>query len=97
MDSLQDLLAVQQPDKAQAEQMIALINELIVNDFDKLVQLLYRLDIDELKLKTILRNNPDTDAGKIITALIIERQLQKKKSREEFKTKEGGISEEEKW
>ncbi|MBL0134480.1 MAG: hypothetical protein IPP79_10985 [Chitinophagaceae bacterium] len=90
MDSLQDLLAVQQPDKAQAEQMIALINELIVNDFDKLVQLLYRLDIDELKLKTILRNNPDTDAGKIITALIIERQLQKKKSREEFRTKRGG-------
>ena len=97
MDLLKDLLAVQQPDKAQAEQMISLINELIVNDFGKLVQILYRLDIDEIKLKTILRNNPDTDAGKIITALIIERQIQKKKSRDEFRAKEGGVSEEEKW
>ncbi|HWC54101.1 MAG TPA: hypothetical protein VG676_11000 [Chitinophagaceae bacterium] len=73
------------------------INDLIVNDFTKLVQLLYRIDISEKKLKQLLSDNADKDAGKIIAELIIERQLQKIKSRQQFKSPGGIIDDSEKW
>ena len=73
------------------------VNELIKNDFNQLIQILYRLDVNETKLKQVLNNNPNEDAGKIIAALIIERQLQKIKSRKEFSKKNNPLSDEEKW
>ena len=47
------------------------INELIKNDFNLLVQILYRIDVDETRLKQVLNSNPGEDAGKIIAAVII--------------------------
>jgi hypothetical protein len=61
-------------------------NDLIQNDFPKLVGLFYRIDISENKLRRILRENPNEDAGKMITSLVIERLLQKIKSREAFRS-----------
>ena len=72
------------------------INQLILDDFHKLVNLLYRVDVDESKIKRILRENPGKDAGHILAALIIERQLQKILSRKQYKP-EDDISSEEKW
>lgn len=72
------------------------INELVDKDFGALIQLLYRLDIDEYKLRSTLADNPCNNAGEIIADLIIERQLQKIKSRQEFKTRDD-IDEDEKW
>ncbi len=57
------------------------INSLIINDFPKLTHLLYRIDVNEKKLKALLRESPDHNAGDIIAAVIIERTLQKIKSR----------------
>lgn len=73
------------------------INTLVKNDFEKLVAYLYRIDVHEEKLKALLRNNPDEDAGDIIAALIIERQLQKIKLREQFSKPISGSGEEETW
>ena len=70
---------------------------MILSDFDKLVMLLYRLDINETKLRKILNENPSNDAGNIIADLIIERQLQKIKSRQQFSQRDNNISGEEKW
>lgn len=53
------------------------INQLILTNFEKLVQLLYRIDVSETKLKALLKENPDKDAGLLIAVLMIERQLQK--------------------
>lgn len=78
-------------------QLSVAINEMILSDFDKLVMLLYRLDINETKLRKILNENPSHDAGNIIADLIIERQLQKIKSRQQFSQRDNNISEEEKW
>lgn len=78
-------------------QLSVAINEMILSDFDKLVMLLYRLDINETKLRKILHENPSNDAGNIIADLIIERQLQKIKSRQQFSQRDNNISEEEKW
>lgn len=73
------------------------INELILTDFSKLVQILYRLDIPENKLKQLLADNAGKDAGKIIAEMIIERQIQKIKSRQQFHQRDKNISEDEKW
>ncbi len=69
---------------------------MIDRDFNGLLNLLYRLDINENKLRKLLEDIPNEDAGRIIAAMIIERQLQKKKSKEMFK-QEGEIPEEDKW
>jgi hypothetical protein len=73
------------------------INGLIKNNFDHLVYILYRVDVDEAKLKNVLKENPQQDAGKIIARLLIERQLQKIILRKQFTKKEDGINEEDKW
>jgi hypothetical protein len=78
-------------------QLSVAINEMILSDFDKLVMLLYRLDINETKLRKILNENPSQDAGNMIADLIIERQLQKIKSRQQFSQRDNNISGEEKW
>ncbi|MBS1733321.1 MAG: hypothetical protein JST02_08505 [Bacteroidetes bacterium] len=73
------------------------INELIENDFSRLVQLLYSIDVSEQKLKSLLRENPDTDAGRIIAHLILERQKQKLQSKEIFRQNPELDDSEEKW
>ena len=67
------------------EKLAAYINHLIQADFEKLVSLLYRIDVSENKLKYLLNENPGEDAGKIIAGLIIERQMQKIKFRRQYK------------
>ena len=77
--------------------LAARINELIQLDFQRLVAILYRLDVSEEKLKQLLKENRLTDAGDIITDLIIERQMQKIKSRQQFRKPDNDIDENEKW
>ena len=77
--------------------LIEKINELILTDFQKLVTILYRVDINEVKLEKLLNENPEKDAGIIIAELIIERQLQKIKTREQFGGKDPSIPDDEKW
>ena len=80
------------------EKLAAHINHLINNNFQELVGLLYRIDVHETKLRRVLKENINEDAGKIIAQLIIERQLQKIKSRQEFSAKNNDvINDEEKW
>jgi len=78
------------------ERLSSHINFLIQSDFQKLVSILYRVDVSESKLKHLLKENPGYDAANIITELIIERQLQKIKSRQEYRNNEN-ISDDEKW
>jgi len=70
---------------ADAPQLVdalaAAINLLILHQYDRLIQLLYRMDISEKRLTTLLQQHPQTDAGRIIAALVIEREQQKMASR----------------
>lgn len=66
------------------EQLIFLINELISTDFNALVQLLYKIDVDEEKLKQLLKTFKDTNSSSIIADLIINRQLQKIETKKQF-------------
>ena len=72
------------------------IRDLIHSDFQKLVNILYRMDVSESKLKRMLEENPESDAGVIIAELMIERQAQKIKSRQETRSN-NKISDDEKW
>jgi hypothetical protein len=73
------------------------INTLIVKDFNKLIQILYRADISEQKLKAMLAENTTEDAGKIIGVLFIQRQMQKIRSRQDNRRDHNNISEDERW
>ena len=74
------------------------INYLIIHDFNKLIYILYRADINETKLNKLLAENKKEDAGKIIAALFIQRQLEKIKSKGDFNSKDFKTDEgEERW
>jgi len=78
------------------ERLSSHINFLIQSDFQKLVSILYRVDVSESKLKHMLKETRGDDAANIIADLIIERQLQKIISRQEQRNDEN-ISDDEKW
>lgn len=61
------------------------INYLINHDFGRLTQLLYTVDVDEQKLRTVLLQQPEQDAAQIITELILRRQEEKTQSRQQHK------------
>ena len=83
-----NLLALE---KLSTPDLETMINELIKEDFSKLVQLLYRIDVSEAKLKNILQANPNENAGKLIAQVVIERLAATKKARESFSTKSTSI------
>src|SRR5688572_10633639 len=73
------------------------INRLIQHDLSWLIQLLYRIDISESKLKELLHKNKQSDAGKLIAHLIIERQKEKIRYRKEHPPQDLSHSEDELW
>jgi hypothetical protein len=83
--------------KEGREALAAGINDMISRDFAGLINLLYRFDIDEKKLREHLRLNGNKDAGLIIADLLIERQIKKQKSRDEYKNTQNETDEDEKW
>lgn len=100
MQSLQQVLSLQLADTLTKEKLKYIIaervNDLIQHDFAQLTQLLYRIDINEARLKKLLNEAGEKDAAGIIAELIIERQVEKLESRKHFK-QENDISEEDKW
>jgi hypothetical protein len=86
---------------AEDENLVQLLEEkinfLIVHNFNKLIYLLYRADINEAKLNKLLADNKKENAGSIIAALFIQRQMEKIKSREENKMTNADFSDEERW
>jgi hypothetical protein len=90
-----DIDSLQQPHLHK--ELSAYINNLILNNFNDLVYLLYRVDVSEKKLKALLKENDKADAGEMIATLIIERQVQKIKSRLEHGRDKNNTDGEEKW
>ncbi len=90
------------PESVTEEELILLlsakINDLIQNDFSRLLTLLYRIDVDERKLKAMLQQNPDSDAGLLIAHMVLDRQKQKQASRKQFREDQNKTGDtEEKW
>jgi hypothetical protein len=79
------------------EKLAEYINHLVNHDFNRLISLLYRMDVNEKKLREILSGNPGVNAGMVIANLMIERQAEKIKSRKAFRQRDENIGDEEKW
>ena len=71
------------------------VNMMIQRDFGALVQLLYRVDVSESKLRGLLQENAGEDAARVIARLILERQWQKIETRRQYRRDVGG--DEERW
>lgn len=85
--------------KEWKNQLVEKINSLLIEDFDRLISILYRMDVSEQKLKQLLKENATEDAAGIIADLMIERQAEKIKSRQQYRQQNRGsdIDENEKW
>ena len=91
-------LALVNEDPVKTRQLLEeRINEMLDKDFERLISILYRLDVPEKKLIELLEKHPTTDAAIIITDLVIKRQLEKIESRRAFGRRDNNISEEESW
>lgn len=71
------------------------INEWILNDFNKLIHVLYRIDVSEIKINQLLKDNRTEYAADILADLVIERQLEKIKTRKKFPPRDSDSQEEE--
>ena len=60
------------------------INYLLDKDFQRLLLSLYRIDVSEEKVKSILAESEPGDLAEKITDLIIERQLKKLEIRKKY-------------
>jgi len=78
------------------ERLAQIVRYFIENDFPQLVQLLYRIDVSEEKLKQLLQDSSGVDTADVIAKLIIERQLKKLDLKEKFNDKTD-IPEQDKW
>ncbi|HSC53992.1 MAG TPA: hypothetical protein VLC98_10240 [Phnomibacter sp.] len=100
-DDLEKLLAENNAVAVSSPEWFAqlkhLVQEMINYNFDGLLQMLYHVDVSEEKLRTTLAAFPANDAADLISDLLMERQLQKIKSRREFAQRDENIPEDEKW
>jgi hypothetical protein len=77
-------------DKAYEEmnkQLQPVFHELIYNNRQKLMRMLYIIDISEEKLSSTINKHPDEPMANIISHLVIERELQKVITRRYFSQK----------
>ena len=58
-------------------QILPLIDELLNDDYPKLMAMLYRIDLEEDFLNRKLKENSHADTDEVITDLILKRELQK--------------------
>ena len=72
------------------------INHLINLDFSSLIQVLYRIDVPENELRSMLAGTAGQSAGRTIAVMIIRRELQKIATRNSFKRYDD-IPDAEKW
>jgi hypothetical protein len=84
-------------DHTIVEGLASFINQLILQNFERLVQLLYRIDVSEYKIKHLLQEHPNENAGIIIANLIIERLKKRQETLNTFKQFDDADCNEERW
>ena len=96
---LNNSYALELPEAPGMDELEALlaekVNAMIETDFGALVQLLYRIDVNEGRLRDLLQESAGEDAGRVIARLILQRQWQKIETRRRYRQDTGG--DEERW
>lgn len=93
LDKLQ-IFEGQDKEHSTTEQFKSLVNyidALVKNDFNRLLRILYRVDVSEEKLKKRVAENTDINlrSAEIIAHLLIEREQEKIESRAKYRN--GGL------
>jgi hypothetical protein len=70
------------------EQLTLVIEHLLQHNFEKLCNAMYRLDVSERKFHEVLTGSDASDVGSKLADLVIEREMQKVKTRELYRRKE---------
>lgn len=81
---------------ALKSELAVYLNDLLLHDFHTLVQLLYRVDVPEKKIKAVLQQNLTEDAGNLLADLLLQRQQEKQETKKRFRFPDGA-SDEERW
>ena|ERR1051325_1304665 len=85
IDSLPDYEAEEQQLYDALKRLLSKrIEEMIDHEFDKFVNLLYRIDINESKVKQALSQHPFSKGVEAVADMIIQRQLQKVITRKQY-------------
>lgn len=75
------------------EQLRKLVAEkvlyLMENDVEQFKYVLYRLDVNELKVKTVLAESPYGEAANGIAELILKREMEKAQTRQQYSSGAG--------
>ena len=61
------------------------IDFMVSHDFERLIQLLYRIDVSESKLKAMIAQNDAFESSRVVAKMILDRQKQKIYWRDKFK------------
>jgi hypothetical protein len=70
------------------EALIQRITYLIKHDFEKLLWILYRIDVDEKAVTNILADKQNLNPAEAIANLIIQRQIKKAETRLNYKKRD---------
>ena len=70
------------------EKLTLVIEHLLQNNFEKLLNAMYRLDVSEKKFHEVLTGSDVSEVGSKLADLVIEREMQKVKTREMYRRKE---------
>lgn len=70
------------------EKLVLVIEYLLQNNFEKLCNAMYRLDVSERKFQEVLAGSDPADVSSRLADLVIEREMQKVKTRELYRRKE---------
>ena len=99
ISELSNKLEIDLPEKKSLDELKLLltgyISHLISNNPDKLVSILSRVDVSEKMLKANLLNQEE-NASSIMAQMIIDRQMEKIRTRERYRSNDD-ISDEDKW
>ncbi|MBX2932223.1 MAG: hypothetical protein KF781_09785 [Chitinophagaceae bacterium] len=93
MHTTLDITIIEQFSK---EDLVIFIKHLMSTDFEKLVFLLYRIDVHENKVKQLL-NTSTINSEELIAQAIIDRLAEKKITKEKYKQMKQDIDEEDRW
>lgn len=76
-------------EEEQFKMLSQYLNDLIEYDFNKLIAILYRIDVSETKVREALATNETHQTGgSILARLLIEREIQKIELRAKYSSKE---------
>ncbi|MDQ8052346.1 MAG: hypothetical protein REI78_04950 [Pedobacter sp.] len=64
-------------ESALREALVKTFEYLIEDDFNKLLQILYRADVDQYRLKELLENTEGKSSAEVIADAYIQRQIAK--------------------